>query len=419
MKRITDLKTDIALNRSELKKIMDAAAKEKRARTPEEVKRWDDLKAEIDLWDQELTSLMDEDERNRRNAVAIGGPQYMTNEENPVFTIQERTKPNGQISDWYLRNHEVPEHLQKITPGAFIRAKISGPKTELEKRAVNETTDSQGGFYVPEVLMSKIMDNVRAKSHVLSSGAQTILLDSKNQKMAKIIGDPTAAWVAESGTISASDPTFDSVDWSAKKLVSRIDVTGEWLQDAMNADKAIQMTLEGALSGELDRSALIGSGSGEEPLGIFGYSNVNVYTMDANGAAIEDYDPFLEVIKLMYDDNSETPNTAIMAPRTWLALSKFKDQQDQPLQLPPALKNLAFKQTSKIPVNQTQGSSSAASSVFLGGFENLYLGLRLQMQIIPTFQLVATKYEFSFLAVLRADWQPLRDQAFGIIKGII
>jgi HK97 family phage major capsid protein len=107
-----------------------------------------------------------------------------------------------------------------------------------------------------------------------------------------------------------------------------------------------------------------------------------------------------------------------MAPRTWLAQSKLKDTTNQPLQLPPALANMRFLQTSKIPVNETQGTAVNASSIFLGGFENLFMGLRLQLQIIPTYEKVGTNYQFSFLAVTRLDFQPFRDEAFARISGI-
>lgn len=419
-KRTMDLKYEIGQKEKRMAEIMEKCEAEKRARTAEEKTEWRKLKDELNELKEELNDLEDYHADMAKRGKPVRANQIEdADDNNPTFTIQERSKPIGQMSDWYLRNNEVPEALQKITPGDYIRARISGPKTDLEKRAINTGTDSEGGFYVPEVLMAKIMDNVRAKSHVLSSGAQTILLDAKNQSMAKIVGDPTAAWVAENGDITASDPTFASVDWTAKKLVARVDASGEWLQDAVNAGRALQLTLEGSLAGELDRAALIGSGTGEEPEGIFSYSNVNTYSMGTNGAAITSYDSFLEAIKLMYDDNSETPNTAIMAPRTWLTLNKFKDSTNQPLQLPPAIRDMAFKQTSKIPVNQTQGSASTASCIFLGGFENLYLGLRMQLEIIRVPLLMATKYQMSYLAVMRGDWQPLREQAFGVIKGII
>jgi HK97 family phage major capsid protein len=406
--------------------IFKVCEKEKRSRTADEHEQYDKLNTELRKVAAQIedAKILNEEARSRAAGVqSHDAVEYFTGggneKETPVFTIYKRTKETGAITDWYQRNHDVKKELVDITAGQLIRAKMSGPKNEIERRAIEETVDADGGYYVPTILSAKIFDNVRAKSHVLSAGTQTVMLDSKSQKIAKLITDPTSSWVAESAAITASDPTFDAVEFSAKKLVSRIDASGEWMQDAMNADQAINFALTGSIANEVDRVALLGASASGEPVGLKNYTNINSYSMGTNGLALSNYDPYLEAIKLLYDDNSETPNTAIMAPRTWLAQSKLKDTTNQPLQLPPALAKMKFLQTSKIPVNETQGTAVNASTIFLGGFENLFMGLRLRLQIIPTMQLVATNYQFSFLAVTRLDFQPFRDEAFAKIIGVI
>lgn len=415
IKRVSELRNKLSSLQDQMKEMYDKVEKRSTGLTPEERDKWNllnDMKKtiseELDSYEAEAISA----------AVEADEARSMDND-NGVFTIYKKTAPKNEMRDFVLRNYDVKEEHQKITPGAFIRSMISGPKTDLEKRAVNTGTTTQGGFAVPEVLMATVMDNVRAKSHVLSSGAQTILLDSKNQKMAKIVGDPTTAWVAENGTITASDPTFASVDWSAKKLVANILASGEWMQDAIGSDSVLQRVLEGAIAAQADQVALLGAGTATEPKGIFSYTNASVYSIAPNGAALTNFDPYLELLKVLEDNNAPTPTVAIMSPRTYLAQSKLKATDNQPLQLPPALQGMRFLQTSKIPVNQTQGSSNLASSIFVGNFESLVLGLRLGMTIIPTYQNLASNYQYSFLAVMRADWQPVREQDLGVIKGVL
>ena len=67
---------------------------------------------------------------------------------------------------------------------------------------------------------------------------------------------------------------------------------------------------------EVDRVALLGSGSAPEPTGISNVTGVGEVDMGTNGAAITDYDEILDALQEIQDANAQDPTAAIMAPRT-------------------------------------------------------------------------------------------------------
>jgi hypothetical protein len=56
------------------------------------------------------------------------------------------------------------------------------------------------------------------------------------------------------------------------------------LEDSVNVSQALDTAFAGALGLEVDRVALLGSGSGSEPRGIFNTSGIGSVSMGTNGA---------------------------------------------------------------------------------------------------------------------------------------
>ena len=149
------------------------------------------------------------------------------------------------------------------------------------------------------------------------------------------------------------------------------------------------------------------------------YEGINVVDMGTNGTTIADYSPRLDAIEAIETRNADAPTVAVMAPRTARAFAGLQDTTDQPMRRPDALSNMRFLTTTKVSVDQVQGSENDASSIFVGGFENLVIAVRSQI----TLQILQEHYgEFNqvdFLATLRADTGYWYSEAFAKIVGII
>ena len=352
-----------------------------------------------------------------QDAVKSGDFFNQGGKEIPVFNRSSKQS----VEDWTKRNYDNLNALKGISFGQIARAILTGPKNDIEQRALSEGTPSAGGYTVPAIVSAQIVDRLRPKSHVLSLGANMVMLESggKELSMAKLTGGLSVEWLAENAASTAADPTFGQVKWAFKTLRALVVCSRELLEDSLNIEKAIEYEVVKGFAAELDRVSLIGTGTGAQPKGIDSFTNVNSQSMGVNGAAITNFENIIDAIKLLHDDNAEEPTGAIMAPRTYAAYSKLKDTANQPMKRPFTIETLSFRNTSKIGIADTQGTSSIASKIFLGDFTQLFWGVRTGIQIIPLNQRYAENNQIGFLAVMRADLQPYNEESFAKIIGVI
>jgi HK97 family phage major capsid protein len=264
--------------------------------------------------------------------------------------------------------------------GQFLRGKITGRWDGVsdELRAMSEGTDSAGGFLVPNILSDTFYDMVRNRSVAIAAGVQTIPMESDNLTLAKSTADPTVAWKAESAAITAADPTLAAVTLAPKTVVAMTKVSLELWQDGRNIDKIIQTILAGAVAAELDRVVLLGSGTGDEPEGIKNTTGIGSISMGTNGAAVTDFSQLITATRDVQNaaGGLVTGLAAVQAPRTASEYAALTATDNQPLQAPAYLSDLNRLVTSAMPITETQGTATDASTVLLGDFSQVLLGVR-------------------------------------------
>jgi HK97 family phage major capsid protein len=307
-----------------------------------------------------------------------------------------------------------------LTLGGLCRAMALGPRSDVERRALAEGSDSAGGASVPIDLLSRFIDLMRAKSTVIRAGTRTIPLATLQTSIARLTGDPSTTWHAENtADFAASDLTFDKVTFTAKTLIAHVRSSRELLDDSLNADEIISTALAAAMAGELDRAALYGTGLNNQPKGLTKITNVLSVSMGDNGAALANFDPLVDGLQKLEDANAEPPTAMILAPRTSAEISKLKDTTDQPLQMPDVLRGIPRLVTSKVPVNETQGSANNASRIVLGNFADLMIGMRAELRLEVMRERYGEYFQYGFLAWLRCDVQAAHPESFCQIVGII
>ena len=324
----------------------------------------------------------------------------------------------NQSIEAYTRQHVgVPDG--EVTLGGIFRAMALGGGSHAIRAALAEGTDSAGGYSVPSVLLAPVIDLLRARSTVFQAGARTVLLDSLKTTICAIASDPTAAWRAENADVAASDMTFAPVTFTARSLGVIVTASQELLEDSLNVDESIRRALGSSFAAELDRVSLLGTGTAPEPKGVSKVAGVGSYSMGASGAALSDYSPFIEALAILQTANAVDPTAAIMSPRTAKAINSLQDTLHQPLQRPTAIANLPFLVTSKLPINETQGGSSAASRIIMGNFPDLMVGIRSAFRIQVLQEKYADKLQIGFLATLRADVAVAHAASFCQIVGVL
>ena len=141
--------------------------------------------------------------------------------------------------------------------------------------------------------------------------------------------------------------------------------------------------------------------------------------MGANGAAPTSFDEIVDAAKLIAEASAEDATSALMSPRTYAQYANLADGQSQPLARPTPITKIAFRQTSNIAVAETQGSATDASSVYVGGWPNLWIGVRLDPQIQVLRERYSDCYQFGFLASARVDVKVAQEGAFTRIIDLV
>lgn len=303
--------------------------------------------------------------------------------------------------------------------GGYLRALALGPNSELERRVLGQGTIGAGGALVPAPLAAQLIDLLRARSVAVQAGAQTVPMTAQTLAVARITGQPVAAWRAENAAITESDPTFDRVTFTARSLAVRFNVSRELLEDGQNTAESATAILAGAMATALDAAVLVGSGTPPTPQGIRGTTGIQSVEMGANGAAFANWSKVLDLVQLLEAANAGDVTAMIAAPRTARAIYGLTDTTNQPLQPPPRLANIPLLVTSAMPVNETQGSSNAASTILAGNFAEVMIGLRTALQVSVLDQRYAELGQVGMVAWLRADVQLARPAAMGRLIGII
>lgn len=311
-----------------------------------------------------------------------------------------------------------------VTFGEIVAARlfgeqIAGNRREVVRAALSEGTDSAGGYTVPTHVLPQFIDKLRAKSVFVQAGARTLMLDTAVTKIARISGDPTAAWRAESAAITVSDPTFSALTFAPKSLAVIVKMSRELLADSVNIAEAVETAVINSMSVELDRACLLGSGTSNQPLGLSGTSGISTLSMGTNGATPTSYANLLDMVYQLEAANARGNTAAIWNARTARTFRGLVDTTNQPLRAPAPLDTLPQLSTSSIPINQVQGTSgSVCSSVFMGYWPSAIVGIREAINVRMLPELYAATGEVGFVAHLRADVGFEHPEEFVMLTGI-
>jgi len=306
------------------------------------------------------------------------------------------------------------EEYQGLNLGSYLRSMVTGPRNEVERRALSAGTDSAGGFTVPSIVSSEFIDKLRPTSNVLASGALIVPLLSDDTTIARLDEDLTFQWKAENAAINESSPTFGRVRFQPKTCVALIKGSRELFEDSVNIESAITAAFTNGMAAELDRVALEGSGSGSEPTGLLNMTGVNELEL---GGELGTYLPILEAYESVYNSNSEADGNILLAPRDWRNLMQAMDSTGQHIQPPNVLKDARFKPTKNISV--VRGVDSNESTAYIGRWSDMLIGIRTVTRIEVLKETFAGNLQYGMLAYMRVDIATRQPSLFCRLTGIL
>jgi HK97 family phage major capsid protein len=431
---VVEMRQQLGAIVEQMKVLNDLVEKEKREFTTAEGQRWESLEQEV----RRLEGQINRDEiqlgreaelarvgsngshqgelrvvgaRWSTPAPAVSGSQgYETGTVlNPNDSFRTALEQRGNIKQGGSR-------YENVSLGALIRGIFSRSKESEVRAALAESSDSLGGVSVPDIVMARFVDTLRAAVVCMRAGAVTVPLTSDKTTIARTASDPVAAWRAEAGPVSESEPTFEAILFTARSLDVLIKASREVIEDSVNIEKALEAALRGAFAVELDRAALVGSGSAPEPRGVANITNVGSV---AGGGALTSYDKIMDAVYEILKDNAPMPTGIIMPPRTAVALAKLKTgltSDNTPLRVPELIANIPRYVTTSLPITEAPGT---ASRIIMGSFNQLYFGIRADLRIQVANELYAANGQIGFFANLRCDVQVAHPESFAMVTGIL
>lgn len=400
--------------RDKFDEITDSTTAKKAAEIEAE---FDDLMAEHDRLGRKIRALEAED---------LSDPNWPKGEDTSApgaddgMGDKQVLKPFGarhgqSIRTVSARPKDHRDQYENLPLGDYLRAIVRGGKTDLERRALAEGTDSAGGYTVPEFLSSQMIDALRAASVVSRAGAMTMPLTSKDNLIAKVLTDPSPGWRAEAAAIPEGDPTFGVVNMQPKALGVLVKVSWELMADSINMQTELPRVLTAAMATELDRVALVGSGSGAEPEGI---ANITGIGTTAHDAALASYAPLLTARTGILTANAGPVTAYIMHPRDAGTLAGLQATDNQPLVPPKVVGDIPFLETTAIPTDEGSNSPPDESLIIAGNFAHLIVGIREDIRIQSFPSLNAGTGQHTIIAWMRADIAVTHATAFHTITGI-
>lgn len=208
----------------------------------------------------------------------------------------ERAEPGTPINGDGKLDHEIRSKFSvaRLVASTFDPNVDAGFELEIQGELAKRAGRAAKGLYIPgEVFEQRVLTTtagaelvstdhrpdqyisaLTAASVVRGLGATVLNGLAGSLSIPRETGSPTAAWVAENGAISSSDPDFDAVTLAPK----HVGALSEWsrnmvLQASPDIEALLRQMLARNLATAIDIAAIKGGGT-SEPTGVLATSGI-------------------------------------------------------------------------------------------------------------------------------------------------
>lgn len=382
-----------------------------------------------------------------RDYVKSGGSVERFREEilTRIQTGPDRERPEIGLS---------PKEAEKFSFTKIIRAyadpvhrKEAGFELEVCEAAAEKAHRSPMGFFVPfdvltrdltkgtataggnlvatELLSESFIETLRNRLKVQQAGASILNGLVGDVAIPRQSGTSTAYWVDEGSALTESAQTFDQVSLSPKTLGAYTDFTRRlMLQSSTDIEQLVRRDLARVLAVEVDRAAINGSGSSNEPTGILNVSGIGDVAGGTNGAA-PTYAHIVELLSDVANANADAGNLAYLTNSKvrgkLLQVEKASSTGQFVFEAPQGGEDgrmLGYPTyvSNNVPSNLTKGTTSDASAIIFGNFSDLLIGTWGQLDILVDNTSLSTSGGIRVVAFYDVDIAVRHAESFSAMK---
>ncbi|MGD0165794.1 MAG: phage major capsid protein [Gaiellaceae bacterium] len=337
-------------------------------------------------------------------------------------------KPGDSVRSWLRENGHIRpggfDEPERLSFGAMVRGAVTGnwKDAEAEQRALSGAALGGGGYLLGPELASNVIDRVRNQMRVMQAGATTVPMTTEQLYAARLSGGTTpVSWHSEGDPVSSSDMEFERITFQAKTLPVIVKISAELFEDlSAEASATIEREISTALSLELDRVCLRGTGSDPEPRGILNQADVTLTALGTgSGATLASWDTIVDAVSVVRGYNIE-PSSILWASRTQQTIDKLKTSLGAYIEPPSSLDGISRLTTNQIPTDLTVGEKSDCSEVYVGRWSDVLVGVRTDMRfnVRVLNERFIDNLQYGLLVYLRADVQLAHPKAFNVVTGV-
>ena len=141
---------------------------------------------------------------------------------------------------------------------------------------------SAGALISTDLLAGSLIELLRNKTVMLSSGVTSLGGLVGNVAIPRQSGGATAYWLAEGGTVTASDQTFQQLGLTPHRLAAQTAYDKQLLaQASISVEAMVRNDIALVMAIKKDLACISGTGAGGEPLGILNTAGVGTVTFGA------------------------------------------------------------------------------------------------------------------------------------------
>lgn len=195
-------------------------------------------------------------------------------EEAPILKFAKLINLFGQAGG----NPEKMEHLA---------GKMYADDKEIKGyigKALEAGVPSAGGFGIPQVLSSRVIEALYAQSILDKAGVSRLPMPNGNLRMARMDTTSTVGWVGELPAAPPTQPVFGDVNLSAKKLFAISEISNSLIRfNAVGIESWLARDLQKKFRLALDYAAFYGPGTQYSPAGL---ASLGVQTSGSSSTAL-------------------------------------------------------------------------------------------------------------------------------------
>jgi len=163
------------------------------------------------------------------------------------------------------------------------------PNEVLRRDLVVGTPTAGGNLVADELLSGSFIDLLRNRLAMAQAGVTMLTGLQGNISIPRQTSAATAYWVGENGSPTESQQAIDQVNMTPKTVGAFVDYSRRLLlQSSIDVEGMIRNDLARVIALELDRAAIYGTGSSNQPLGLVNTTGIGSQTITTYGT-FEEY----------------------------------------------------------------------------------------------------------------------------------